>query len=209
MNFYYQGKKPSSSYDTASGCLLIIGFGAIVFLITLLEDLDDLKDNFFQLILVTIMGISVLYGFFRKKGTLYTHRITCEKDHIGINKIKIPIETLKLDVYLNNTQFNRYHFWDSKGILAVYSIYEDDFLDYFKSTFPDKTNYHSIESASGSTGNYRVSSSDSTLYYDLESGGFTIVKGKRETEKIIPEFFVCDPKYKQGKPSLKRLIKKG
>ena len=44
MNFYYNGKKaPSKGYDVASGCLLLIGLGALVFLFTLIDDIEDLE----------------------------------------------------------------------------------------------------------------------------------------------------------------------
>lgn len=204
MNFYYQGKKPSSSYDIATGCLLFIGFGAIIFLLSLLEDLEDLEDVMLELVLVTLMGGSVLYGVFRKKGTFHTHRITCKEDALVINKVSIPIDTIHLDVYTHDKAFNRYHLWDSKGVLSIYSVYEDDFLKYFSENYPDHTRHHEISKTSSSGYHYRIITNNTTLYYDLDSGGFTFMENDNEVAKMVPEFYVYDPKYKEGKPLLKK-----
>ena len=51
MIFYHQGsKKKSSELGVASGCVLFIGFGAIIFFFTLLDDIDDLSDYLFEII---------------------------------------------------------------------------------------------------------------------------------------------------------------
>lgn len=71
MIFYRQGtKKPSNEPGFVSGCLLIIGFGAIIFLLSMLESLENVKEYFFQIVLALIVGISLAFSIFRKKGQI-------------------------------------------------------------------------------------------------------------------------------------------
>tara|TARA_R110001632_G_scaffold11422_3_gene41228 strand:+ start:2644 stop:3261 length:618 start_codon:yes stop_codon:yes gene_type:complete len=200
MNFYYNGKKaPSKSYDVANGCLLIIALGAIIFMFTLMEDIEDLKEYWLQILIVLVVGSSLLYGVFRKKGELHTYRIAFKNDYLIINKAHVSIEQIHLDIYNSATDgFHRYHFWDTKGVLSIYSTIEDDLLDYFSTNHQPQTAKYIETSASGNGSKYRVITEDGSLCYDLESGEYTIERNNETIVSRVPEFYIYDPKYKKG-----------
>ena len=57
MNFYYNGRKaPSKGYDVASGCMLFIGFGAIAYFFTLIDDIEDLEEYWWPINLYLTNG---------------------------------------------------------------------------------------------------------------------------------------------------------
>ncbi len=120
MIFYHQGnKKKSNELGVASGCLLFIGFGAIIFFFTLLDDIDDL----------------IAY-FLEKKP----------------QQVTIIEET-----------------------------------------------YHKHE------GPYiTVKASQNSLYYDLESGKYTIKKQDEPSVSFTPDVYDYDANYKLGKPLFKK-----
>ena len=128
MLFFYNGKTPSKGYDIASGCLLIIAFSVIIFLFTMLDSIEDLKEYAFQLILALIIGVGFIFQLFRKKGKLHTNKIEIKNDFLFINNLKILTDNITLDIYTFNNSFSRYHFWDSKGMFSVYSVIEDDLI---------------------------------------------------------------------------------
>ena len=109
MNFYFNGKKPSKGYDVAGGLLLVIAFSAIIYMFTLLESIDDLKEYALQLILALIIGGSFLFQFFRKKGKPHYNKIEIANGFLLINSFKIPTENITLDIYVFHKSFIRYH----------------------------------------------------------------------------------------------------
>ena len=57
MKFYHQGNKhKSNNPDAFSSCLILIGFAAIIYLVTLIDSLDDLKEYWWQIVLALFMG---------------------------------------------------------------------------------------------------------------------------------------------------------
>tara|TARA_R110000787_G_scaffold3540_5_gene13801 strand:- start:3798 stop:4415 length:618 start_codon:yes stop_codon:yes gene_type:complete len=200
MIFYYNGKKaPSKSYDVANGCLLIIALVAIIFMFTLMEDIEDLKEYWLHILIVLGVGSSLLYGVFRKKGELHTYRIAFKNDYLIINKAHVSIEKIHLDIYNSAADdFHRYHFWDTKGVLSIYSTIEDDLLNYFSSNYQPQTTKYIETSASGNGSKYRVITEDGSLCYDLESGEYTLERNNETIVSRVPEFYIYDPKYKKG-----------
>ena len=121
MIFYHQGKKGKpNEVSPASGCLLLIGFGAIVFLFTLLDDIDDLKEYLFEIIGLLVMGISVTYGLFSKKGKIANKHITIKDGYFKVDKASVPLDTITVDYYVINDNFSRYFLRDQKGNIAIY-----------------------------------------------------------------------------------------
>jgi hypothetical protein len=201
MKFYYNGKKaPSKGYDIAGGCLLFIGFGAIVFIFTLMDDLKDLEEYWIQILIVLIVGSSFLFQMFKKKGKLFTYRVELDEHQLKMHDISATREQLQLDIYTNGKdEFVFYHLWDTQGNVVFYSLYNDDLCHYFSEKNPNKTSRHEISDCSfASYENYITTSDKRKLNYDLESGQFTI---RNKTETIIsftPKAFAYDGKYKKG-----------
>ena len=113
MKFYYQGNKnKSNTPGFASGCLILIGFGAIIYMITLLDSIGDLKEYWWQILLAFVMGVSLFATMFAKKAKLFNYHVSIKDGYFKIEKISIPIEKLILDYYSNNNTFIRYHLRD-------------------------------------------------------------------------------------------------
>ncbi|MFC4267451.1 hypothetical protein [Polaribacter marinivivus] len=205
MIFYHQGsKKKSNELGVASGCLLIIGFGAIIFFFTLLDDIDDLSDYLFEIIGVLVMAISVTYGLFSKKGKIANKHITIKDDYFKIDKVSVLLDTITIDCFMIEGKFSRYFLRDSQGKIAIYSVLNDDLIAFFLENKPQQVTvleetYHKHE------GPYiSVKSDDNSLYYDLESGKYTIKKQDEPSVSFTPDVFDYDAKYKLGKPLFKK-----
>lgn len=138
MKFYHKDVKKSNETSASEGCLLFIGFAVLIFLFTLIDDLDDLSDHFFELIAVFFIGGSVLFAIFAKKGKLSNHHITLKNGYLQIGKVNIPLENVILDVYKKEDSFVRYHLRDKKGKIAVFSVLKDDLVEHFLKELPTK-----------------------------------------------------------------------
>lgn len=200
MNFFYNGKKPSKSFDIAQILLLVITSVSIIFSLTLLDSFDDFENYFVQLLLMLITGGTLIYGVFRKKAKQHTYRIEIKNDFLNINSIKIPLENIQLYVYKKSNKFCRYHFFDNNGVLSIYSVYKDDLLDYFTTNYTNKINNFKEISSSRFGSNINIETDFGKLNYDLESGEYSIKKQHEIIKNKTPELYVCDPKYKLGKP---------
>ena len=204
MIFFYNGRKPSKGYDVASGCLMLIALSAMIYFFTRFDNLEDMKEYTFQLLFIFLMGGGIIFQFFRKKGKLHTYKIEIKNNYLHINSHKIPIDSFTLDKYTLNNSFFRYHLWDSKGIFSIFSVEEDDLLKSFESEFPNNTNTYEELSAKQDGPSVSVISENIHLTYDLDSGEFTKKKDGKVVINTVPDFYVYDPKYKQGKALLKK-----
>jgi hypothetical protein len=205
MNYFYNGKKPSVASNIASGCFLLVAIVVIILLFSVMDDFDDLEGHYLELFFILIMAGSAIYGFFKKKGKLHTHKIEITKDNLHVNDFKIPINNITLDIYNIDVSFNRYHLWDSKGILSIFSIFEDDLYNDFINSFKENIKLHKEISSSQNGASVSVKSDDNHLSYDLESGEFKIIKDSETVFNKTPQFFIYDPKYKKGKGLNKKL----
>ena len=205
MIFYHQGKKKKSNeIGVASGCLLLVGFGALILFFSLLDDVEDLKDHFFEIIGVLVMAISVTYGLFSKKGKIANKHIYIKDNYFKIDKVSIVLDTILVDYYLKEDRFSRYFLRDSQGKIAIYSVISDDLIAYFLENLPEQVTilkefYHKHE------GPYiSVKTVSDSLYYDLESGKYTIKKQGKPTASFTPDTYDYDANYKLGKPLFKQ-----
>ena len=106
-----------------SGCLLIVAFGAILFLLSMLDSLDDLKEYFFQIILALFIGVGFIPSMFQKKGHISNQNIIIKNGKLKFEKVKVPLETISLVVFKKGDQFQRYFVRDEKGLIAIFSIF--------------------------------------------------------------------------------------
>ena len=205
MKFYHQGsKKKSNEPGVLGGCLLLICFGAIIYLLTLLDSLEDASEYWWQILLAFVMGISFFASFFAKRATLFNHHIQIKNDTLNIEKLSIPISKLTLDIYSKNGSFRRYHLYDEEGKIAIYSVLKDDFFEYFKESHSELTQ-NLNESSSRHDGPYvSVLGNPQALRYNLETGAYTITKQNQTEVSFLPQVYSYDPKYKLGKPLIKR-----
>lgn len=204
MNYFYNGKKPSVASNIASGCFFLVVIVVIIFLFSVIDGFDDLEGHYLELVFIIIMAGSAVYGFFKKKGKLHTHRIEIINEDLLINDFKIPLKNITLEVYNINNSFSRYHLWDLEGILSIYSVFEDDLLNDFKNTFLKNVKKHEETSSSQDGASIFVKSEDNQFSYDLESGEFKIKKKGETIFNKTPNFYIYDPKYKKGKGLTKK-----
>ena len=204
MIFFYNGRKPSKGYDIASGCMIVVFFSAMIFFFTRFDNLEDLKEYTFELLFILLMAGSILFQVFRKKGKLHTYKIEIANNYLYVNDLKIPIDNITLDKYTLNNRFFRYHLWDSKGVFSIFSVEEDDLLKSFENEFPNHTNTYEELSAKQDGPSVSVICENIRLNYDLDSGEFTKEKDGEIVFSAVPEFYIYDPKYKQGKALLKK-----
>ena len=183
---------------------MVIAFSAMVFFFTRFDNLEDLKEYTFQIIFILLIAGSFLFQIFRKKGKLHPYKNEIANNYLHVNNLKTPIDSITLDKYTVNNHFIRYHLWDTKGIFSIFSVAEDDLLKSFESEFPKNTNIYEELSAKQDGALISVISENIHLKYDLDSGKFTKKKDGEIVFQTVPEFFIYDPKYKQGKALLKK-----
>ena len=186
---------------------MFIGFAAIIYFFTLIDDIEDLEEYWLQILFIFMMAGTLLFGMFRKKGKLHTYKIEIKNDYLKVNDVSIKMDTLILDVYVKSGQFIRYHLRDTLGKLAIYSIFEDDLSKYFLENFPNQTNALQEISNKNDGPNVSVISNKQTLNYDLGSGKYSIKTEKQTVVSFTPDVYAYDGKYRQGKPLLKKLKK--
>ena len=205
MIFYRQGtKKPSNEPGMISGCLLIIGFGAIIFLLSLLESFEDVKEYFFQIILALFVGIGLAASIFQKKGHISNQNVILKNGKFILEKIKVPIENISIIIFKKDDNFQRYFLKDKKGSIAIFSIFEDDLMKHFIEKFPSQVSEERVESFKHDGPYVSVWGQRQNVYYDLDTGNFTIKKENGAEFKYLPEVYTYDPKYKLGKPLFKK-----
>ena len=205
MIFYRQGtKKPSNEPDMVSGCLLIVAFGAIFFLLSMLESWDDLKEYFFQIILALFIGVGFIASMFQKKGHISNQNIIIKNGKLKFEKVKVPLETISLVVFKKGDQFQRYFVRDEKVLIAIFSIFQDDLLNYFTEKIPEKITSIQEESHKHDGPYVSVWSADQNLYYNLDTGSYTLKINNTKEISHLPEVYTYDPKYKLGKPLFKK-----
>jgi len=203
MKFYYKGKKKTNKTSVAEGCLMIIGFAAFVFFLSFVDDIEDIKDYIFEIFFFILMAGSVLFMVFAKKGKLSNYNITLKNNYLSIEKVNVSLEDIHLDVYETQSQFKRYHLRDEVGIIAVFSVFEDDLLKYFKEKLPNQTHIIQQTSQKHEGAFISVLAKEQNLFYDLSRGKYTIKKDNHPEISIVPEVYTYDPKYKLGKPLIK------
>lgn len=201
IQFYHKGKKaPSAGYDIASGCLILIGFGGIIFAFTsIISSSEDLEDYWIELLFGLIVGISFLFQLFRKKGKLFTYKIELSEHELKMLDISAKCKQLQLDIYTNeNEEFVFYHLWDFLGNVALFSLYKDDLCDYLSEKYPTKTTYYKITNCSFASYENYIISDTRKVTYNLETGHFKISNKTGVIADITPKAYAFDGKYKKG-----------
>lgn len=200
MKFFHNGTKKSNEIGAGSGCVLLIGFAALIYFFTLLDDVEDLKEYAFEIILVSVMGVSMLFTVFRKKGDLSNRHISIEKDHLTMDDIRVPLANVHLDIYTRDGNFRRYHLRDPEGKIALYSIFKDDLYTYLKEQYPAQISYFEELATRQDGPHIRVKSDNRSLSYDLDTGKYTLAISGQPDISFIPEIYTYDGKYKKGEP---------
>ena len=203
MKFYYKGKKKTNETSVTEGCLMIIGFAAFVFFLSFVDDIEDIKDYIFEIFFFILMAGSVLFMVFAKKGKLSNYNITLKNNYLSIEKVNVSLDDILLDVYKTQSQFKRYHLRDKAGKIAVFSVFEDDLLKYFKENSPSQIRIIQQTSQKHEGAFISVLAKEQNLFYDLSRGKYTIKKDNQLEISIVPEVYTYDPKYKLGKPLIK------
>lgn len=204
MKFFYNGTKKSNDIGFGSGCVLMIGFAALIYFFTLLDDIEDLKDHLFEIILVSVMGLSLVFQLTRKKGDLSSRHVIIENNYLKLDQVGVPISNIEMDVYLKDTNFSRYHIRDKEGKIAIYSVYKDGLYEYILENFPDQTTQFEEESSKQDGPHNTVISGDRKLYYNLDIGKYIISSPVHEDIAHLPDIYAYDGKYKKGEPLKKK-----
>lgn len=204
MKFYHQGKKKSNQPGIASGCLILIGFSAIIFMFSLIDSVDDFKEYSFQIILAVLVGAGLLFSLFRKKATLHNFHISIADKRFKIGKISVLLDEITMDCYEKEGSFSRYHLRDKKGKIAIYSVIPDDLYTYFTDKLESQTHVFEENSYKYNGPDISVFTNQQSLHYDLETGRYEINKGKQSAISFLPEIYSYDGNYKLGKPLFKK-----
>ncbi len=204
MKFFYRGAKKSNEPDIAGGCLLIVMLIGIIYLITQLDSLENISEYGWQVLLAFLMGGGVLVSIFAKKAKLTNRHIVIENGYLKMEKVGIPMTNIVMDIYSINGNFKRYHLRDSEGKMAIYSAFEDDLLLHFQENLNDQINYIEEKSSKHEGPYISVLSENQSLYYNLESGKYTLTLQDQSEISFLPEIFAYDGKYKKGVPLLKK-----
>ena len=203
MKFYYNGTKKSNDIGFGSGCVLLIGFAALIYFFTLIDGIEDLKEYWIEIGIVSLMGISLTIALFGKKGELSNRHVVIENDYLKLDKVSVPLSTIRLDVYLKESKFRRYHLRDTEGKLTIYSVFEDDLYRHILENYPEQTSKFQEESSKQDGPYVSILAESQSLYYDLDSGKYTIKENKENTLSHLPEIYTYDGKYKKGAPLIK------
>ena len=204
LKFFYNGSKKSNEIGTTSGCLILIGFAALVYFFTLIDSIDDLSDYWIQIVLVLLMGISLLVPLFVKKAKLTNRHITIENGYFKMENVGVALEEVQLDFYTKNEEFSRYHIRDTQGKIAIYSVFKDDLLLYFQEELSHQI--HSIEEMSHqhNGASIFVQGHPQSIHYSLASGKYTLNPNKQTEISFVPELYAYDGKYKKAVPLTKK-----
>jgi hypothetical protein len=200
MKFYYNGTKKTNEPGFASGCVILIGFAALIYFFTLLNDVEDLKDHLVEIIAVSVMGISLLAMLFRKKGELSNRHVVIENDYFKLDKVSVPISSIQLEIYYQDTKFRRYHLRDSEGKIAVFSVFKYDLYRYILEHYPDQTEKFQEHSSTQDGSFISIQGEGCALNYDLDTGKYTVKQENQEVISFLPEIYTYDSKYKKGVP---------
>lgn len=190
QTYKYNGKKNNLN-SSVQGCSLFVAIGATI-LFFIFGGKDIFYEYKFELIIILVIIGGMLIRIFKKKATNLTYSITLNKDSIFIASIgEIPLNNIKIDVYKVNDEFSRYHLYDSNGLLAIYSVFSDDFLKQLEKT-SISINYLKEISSKAFPDEVVVKVEHNTeLKYSLISGFYK----HKDSEKVIPDNFMYDPKF--------------
>ncbi len=204
VKFFYNGLKKSNDIGVASGCVLMIGFGALIYFFTLIDGIEDLKEYWFQILLVSVMGISLVLQLTRKKGDLSSRHVIIQNDYLKLDQVGVPISNIQMDIYIKDEKFSRYHIRDKEGKLAIYSVHKDGLYEYILENLPDQTNQLEEESSKQDGPHITVISGNRKLYYNLDIGKYIITSPVHEDIAHLPDIYAYDGKYKKGEPLKKK-----
>ena len=123
---------------------------------------------------------------------------------IKIEKIGIPLSEIIVDQYKYSVSFHRYHLRHKGGKIAVFSLETDDFLQYFQENHPEQVQSIAMKSHKHDGPYVSVLAEEQNLFYNLDSGEYTLTPLKGEKISYIPEVYTYDPEYKLGKALFKR-----
>lgn len=204
MKFYHQGSKKSNQPGMTSGCLMLVGFGAFVFFLTLLEDVEDVKEYILEIIIFCIVIISFGLNIFRQKGQLSNKHLIIKNDYLLMDKVSVQIEDLQLDIYKEGENFELYHLRDKNGKIAIYSVEKDDFFEFFRNNYQELTTEFPNSTSRYQGPQVSVRSENRSLHYDLATGKYSLSFNDQPAIVNVPDVYTYDSKYKQGKPLLKK-----
>lgn len=200
--FYYNGpKNDNKSLDFGSGCALFIGFAAIIYLIALLDSVEDIKEYGWQIALALLMGGSLLFGIFRQKGKKSNKKVVIKNNYLLMEDVSIHLANCTLDTYNKGNRFERYHLWDNKGKMAIYSVFEDDLSRFFTKEYPAQTCTREVTEISTSGPSVKVTAGTHVFGYDLLTGHFYFIEDRKGINRFTPEIFAYDGKYALRKRS--------
>jgi len=194
MVFTYNGRKTKNYESIASGCSIFIALAAIIGIISV-NGFSNFSENSTELIILFLITGMIIYGLFKKKGKTHQQFIKIEKELLLIDQYKIPLKDIHLDSYTaSGNDFSRYHIWDTKGICSFYSVFEDDLSKHLKTTIVKQNSFK--ESSSKHSGEHiTVLTENRKLYYNLETGFYTITKEGVTLKNTTPSVYSFDGKF--------------
>jgi len=194
MVFAYNGHKTKDYESFASGCSLFIALAAIIGIISV-NGLSNISENSIELSILLFITVMLFYNLFKKKGKTHQRFVKIEKNFLLIDTFKIPLKDIHFDTYNTpDSEFSRYHIWDTKGVCSFYSVFEDDLSRHLKTTVVDQAIFK--ENSSRHSDEHIVASTENrNLYYNLETGYYKITKEKSVLKEVIPSIYCYDARF--------------
>lgn len=179
------------------GLFTLIGMVALVFFFSMMESMDDILEYGWGLLAVFGMLFSILYGMFKKKATVTEAKVFVKEEGIWMAGIDLILyENLHLDCYYAEGAFCRYHLYDTTGLLAIYSVKEDEFYKELLRQGKAKIKKREERQVRKDDATVHCSFAEGKLIYELDSGAYTFEGLAEESKKVLPKTFAIDPQYK-------------
>lgn len=190
---FYNNRKKTGVTTFIGGCAIFIGISAII-TVFVLSGASLFSDYPFVSVFLLFMTGVFIYPLFRKKGKVYKDNIQVKNEILVINGIKIPISKINVDTYQIDSNFFKYHIWDTTNIFSLYSIFEDDLYKHLIKMSVKQNTFDVLKSKSYSE-KINVITPKRTLGYNLETGAYKITEETTIIKQAIPSLFCFDGKF--------------
>lgn len=190
---FYNHRKKTGLVTFLGGCAIFVGLSAIIAVFTLAGTSLFSEYPIESIFLLFMTGIFI-YPLFKKKGKVYKDNIQVKKEHLIIDGINVPLSKINVDTYQIDSDFFRYHIWDTSNTFSLYSVIKDDLFNHLKTSTVNQANFEVFKSESHNE-NINIITEKRILSYNLETGAYKITKETNIVKNVTPTVFCFDGKF--------------